>query len=82
MNNGNRDVREIVRDELLMREPILNALSPEPLTVPQLAAAIDRPAHEVMFWVMGLRRYGLVKEGKDMDDDGYYHYHVVERRAS
>ena len=78
MNTTNRDVREIVRDELLMRAPILKALSSAPLTVPELAAAIDRPAHEVMFWVMGLRRYGLVREVKEIDDDGYYRYQAVE----
>lgn len=82
MSTENREVREIVRDELLMRVPILKALGERPLTVPELAAAIDRPAHEVMFWVMGLRKYGRVREIKEVDDDGYFRYQVVEGRAS
>lgn len=82
MSTENRDVREIVRDELLMRASILKVLEAQPLTVPELAAAIDRPTHEVMFWMMGLRKYGQVREIKEIDDDGYFRYQAVEGRAS
>ena len=79
---GQRDVREIVRDEQLMRRRILAALKDGPLTVPELATALDRPSHEVMFWVMGLRKYGWVGEIKEVTDDGYYRYQMVEREGS
>jgi hypothetical protein len=79
---GNRDVREIVRDEQVMRRPILAALHDGPLTVPEIAAAIGRPSHEVMFWVMGLRKYGWLAEIKEVTEEGYHRYRVVEREGS
>jgi hypothetical protein len=77
-----RDVREIIRDEHVMRAPILEALADGPLTVPQIAAAIGKPTHEVVFWVMGLRKYGSVAEIKEVDDDGYFQYQTVPREGS
>jgi hypothetical protein len=79
---GQRDVREIVRDEQVMRRRILAVLADGPLTVPEIAAAIERPTHEVMFWVMGLRKYGWLVEDKEVNDDGYYRYQVAEREGS
>ena len=68
-----RDVREIVRDEPLMRGRILDAVSEGPLTVPELAHAVHRPSDEVMIWVAGLRKYGYLLESPT-DDAGYYRY--------
>ena len=79
---ANRSVREIVRDEQVMRRRILEALEDGPLTVPEIAAAVERPSHEVMFWVMGLRKYGWLGEIKEAADEGYYRYQVVEREGS
>ena len=74
-----RDVREIIRDEPLMRSRILEALAEGPLTVPELAAALSFPEREVMFWVMGLRKYGHVAEVAAGAADGYFRYQAVER---
>jgi hypothetical protein len=79
---GQRDVREVVRDEQVMRRRILEVLADGPLTIPEIAAAVERPTHEVMFWVMGLRKYGWVGEIKEVNDDGYFPYQVVEREGS
>lgn len=69
-----RDPREVIREEPLMHRPILEALGTDALTVPEIAARIKRPAHEVVYWLMGMRRYGHLVEVGDADDDGYYHY--------
>jgi hypothetical protein len=69
-----RDPREVIREEPLMHRPILDALGSDALTVPELAERIGRPAPEVVYWIMGMRRYGYVVEVGDADDDGYYHY--------
>jgi len=79
---GQRDIREVVRDEQVMRRRILAALADGPLTVPELASALERPTHEVMFWVMGLRKYGWLGEIKEVTDEGYFRYQVVEREGS
>lgn len=76
-----RDVREIIRDEHLMRRPILQALESGPLTIPQIAEAVGRPAHEVVYWVMGMRKYGYVTEIKEADEEGFYPYQAVEREG-
>ena len=70
----NRDVREVIREEPLMHRPILEALANGPLTVPEIAEAIARPSDEVMFWVMGMRRYAKLVELREPTDDGYFLY--------
>jgi hypothetical protein len=78
MSAALRDTREVIREEPLMHAPILAALAAGPLTVPEIAEAIGRPSHEVLFWVMGMRRYRILVEVPDADDDGYFHYAVKE----
>jgi hypothetical protein len=76
-----RETREIVREEPFMRSRILQALAGGALTVPEIAAAIDRPTHEAMYWVMGMRRYGYVREVKEAAVDGYFRYFAVEKET-
>ncbi|MFZ5596104.1 MAG: MarR family transcriptional regulator [Bacillota bacterium] len=74
MNKGTRDLREIIREEMLMADRIMAVLKDGPGTVPEIAAALGRPANEVMIWVSGLRRYGRVAETDEVTDEGYYRY--------
>jgi len=73
----NRDVREIIREEPAMHGQILRALDAGPLTVPEIALAINQPSEEVVFWVMGMRRYGRIVEIPEANDDGYFLYAKV-----
>jgi len=73
-----RDTREIIREEPVMHRPILDALAEGPLTVPELAEALGRPADEVLFWVMGMRRYGKLVEQPEANDEGYFQYARVD----
>jgi len=79
MSAPNREVREIVREETFMRIRILEALANGPLTVPEIAEAIGRPTHEAMYWVMGMRRYGQVRDAKEGAVDGYFRYFAVSK---
>ena len=79
MLRAEREVREIVRDEHLMRGRILKLLEGGALTIPEIAGALGRPSHEATYWVMGMRKYGFVREEKEVDDEGYYRYAAVER---
>jgi predicted Rossmann fold nucleotide-binding protein DprA/Smf involved in DNA uptake len=74
-----RDVREVIRDEPLMRDRLLELLGAGPLTVPELAAAGGLPEDEVMVWLMGLRKYGYVSE-RDATEGGHFRYAAVEGR--
>jgi predicted Rossmann fold nucleotide-binding protein DprA/Smf involved in DNA uptake len=76
-----RDVREIVREEPVMRARILAALRDGPLTVPEIAQAIDAPTSETVIWVMGMRRYGWLAEIKGATVDGYFQYERTGRVA-
>ncbi|MCL2490313.1 MAG: hypothetical protein FWF36_06280 [Propionibacteriaceae bacterium] len=69
-----REPREVIREEPLMHAPVLEAVAGGPLTVPQIAARINAPTQEVVYWVMGMRRFGLLVESKEADDDGYFSY--------
>lgn len=78
MDSQMRDPREVIRDEMFMRKQVLGALSDGPRTVPEIAEAIGSPVHEVMYWVMAARKYGLVAEVSDPEDD-YFQYTLVEK---
>jgi predicted transcriptional regulator len=74
-----RDRREIVREEQWMRLRILRELEGGAMTVPELAESLGRPPSEVVFWVMGLRKYGFIHEVKESEDDGYFRYRAAEK---
>lgn len=82
MNAPNRELREVIREEPVMRSRILELLRVEPRTVPEIAAAIGCPTHEVVFWVMGMRRYGHLREVKGVTDEGYFRYEAIEKDPS
>lgn len=79
MSTVKREMREVVREEMAMHGPILDALKEGPRTVPEIAEAIGRPTHEVVVWLMGMRRYGWLSEIKGSADDGYFRYQAEER---
>ena len=61
--DSDRDAREVIRDEPLMRSRIARALADGPAH--RARARRGRSASrsdEVMFWMMGLRKYGHVAE--------------------
>jgi predicted Rossmann fold nucleotide-binding protein DprA/Smf involved in DNA uptake len=74
-----RDIRDVVRDEPLVRDRLLELLAPGPMTVPELAAAAGLPAEEVMIWVMGMRKYGYVVEEKGSGRVFEYRYAAVRK---
>jgi hypothetical protein len=85
MSTTLRDPREIIREEPLMHLPILAALKNGPLTVPEIAGLIGCPSDEVLFWVMGMRRYGHVVEvisDTSPTDEGYFRYASVSQEAT
>ena len=74
-----REPREIIREEPLMHGDILRALSDGPHTVPEIAEASGKPSEEVVFWVMGMRRYGKLVELADPTDEGFFQYAAVRK---
>ena len=77
MTSALRDPREVIREELLMHDPIREAVAGGPATIAEIAERIGHPVHEVVYWVMGMRRYGHLIESSEADDDGYFRYRAV-----
>jgi len=80
MNDKVRDPREVIREEMFMRDRVLAALRDGPKTVPEIAEAMGSPVHEVMYWVMATRKYGYIEESKEPNEDDYYQYMLVESK--
>ena len=51
------------------------------MTVPEIAEAIGRPSDEVLFWVMGMRRYRRLVELPEPTDEGYFRYAIAGPEA-
>jgi predicted transcriptional regulator len=68
------DVKDNLKNFNQIKKSILAALKDEDLTVPQLAEKLQMPAHEVMYYLMSLLKFGLVQTGEIDDDDAYFYY--------
>ena len=74
-----RDPKEIIRDEMVWRDKIREILKKGPLTVMEVAEQLKFPAHEVMCWVMSMRKYGELVESGEATDDGFFRYRLMEK---
>ena len=73
-SEGKRGLAEVLRDEMVMKDRIVDLLREEPKTIPELAEALGYPSHEVLLWVMALWRYGTVAEVKSGRNEEYFKY--------
>ena len=73
-----RDLREVVHDEMIMKDRIAMILKEGPQTIPELAGAMGYPSHEVVIWLFAMRRYGKVEVVGKADVDGYFRYQLVK----
>ena len=67
-----KELLERNRAQTKTRKRIVQALEDGPKTVPEVAKATAMPSHEVLWKLMGMKKYGLVVEGEERD--GYYQY--------
>ena len=72
-------MREMMRDEMIMRDRIVAILKEGSKTVPEVAEALGAPEYETVYWMMAMRRYGMVEEIGRPDDDGYFKYEFREQ---
>ncbi len=71
-----QEARENLKAFTRMKKAILDALKDHELTIPQLAGKLNLPAHEVMFHLMSLLKYGFVETGPVDDNDEYFYYKI------
>lgn len=74
-----RDMLDIAQDEMIMRDRIAGILEQGPKTIPELAQTLGYSSREVVVWLFGMRRYGLVEEIGRADVDGYFQYELAKR---
>jgi hypothetical protein len=75
-----RDIREIVHEEMIMKDRLAKILKEGPRTIPELAEALGYPSHEVVVWLFAMRRYGEVEVVGKPDVDGYFKYDLVKNQ--
>ena len=71
-----QELLERSRAQTKTRKKIIQALEDGPKTVPEIAKVTVIPSHEVLWKLMGMKKYGLVVEGEERD--GYYQYALKE----
>jgi predicted Rossmann fold nucleotide-binding protein DprA/Smf involved in DNA uptake len=69
-----RGLAEVLRDEMIMKDKIVDLLQDEPKTIPEMAEALGYPSHEVLLWVMALWRYGTLVEVEKKRTAEYFQY--------
>jgi len=76
-----RNLREVLRDEMVERDRVASVLHDGPHTIPEIAEALHAPTTEVTKWVMAMRRYGRVRDLPKSRADDYYQYALTEGSA-
>ncbi len=71
-----RELVERNRQQSAIRKRITEALRNESRTVPELARELDQPSHEVLWHLMGMKKYGKVVEAEQVD--GYFKYQLID----
>ena len=78
LRKQNRDAVKTAQDLLKVqqaaRKALERALSGGPHTVPQLAQITGLPAHEVLWYVATMKKYGQVVEAGTDEANEYYLY--------
>jgi predicted transcriptional regulator len=52
----------LLREQKQFQQQICQVIRDEPKTVPEVAAATGKPAHEVLWYMAALKKYGIVVE--------------------
>jgi len=79
MNTAKRNMREVMRDEMIMKDRISVLLKNDGTkSIPEISEALGSPDHETVCWLMAMRRYGMVEEVGRPDLDGYFKYEFKE----
>ncbi|MGQ9834342.1 MAG: hypothetical protein ACUVRJ_11220 [Candidatus Villigracilaceae bacterium] len=70
--------QELLKAQQSARKALERALMGGPHSVPQLAKAVNLPAHEVLWHVAAMKKYGIVAEAGTDESGDYYLYRLVK----
>lgn len=72
----------MLKQQRAARKPLEKALQDGPRSVPQLAAQTGIPAHEVLWHIASMKKYGIVAEtGMDESGDYFLYSLAVEAKS-
>ena len=72
------NVKEQLKDFSKIKRQILTILKEGDKTIPELSQELKMPAHEVMYHLMSLLKYGFVETGEIDDMDEYFQYKIKD----
>jgi hypothetical protein len=73
--------QELLKAQQSARKALERALTGGPHSVPQLAQATHMPAHEALWHVAAMKKYGIVAEAGTDESGDYYLYRLVKEAA-
>ena len=74
--------QELLKSQQSARKALERTLTGGPHTVPQLAKAVNMPAHEVLWHVAAMKKYGIVAEAGTDESGDYYLYRLTKEAQS
>jgi len=74
--------QELLKAQQSARKTLERALTGGPHSVPQLAQAVNMPAHEVLWHVAAMKKYGIVAEAGTDESGDYYLYRLTKEAQS
>jgi len=76
--NAVQKAQELLKAQQSARKALERALTGRPHTVPQLAQVVNLPAHEVLWHIAAMKKYGIVAEAGTDESGDYYLYRLVK----
>ncbi len=73
-----RGLAEVMRDEMVMKDKIIDLLRDEPKTILEMAESLQCPSHDVLLWVMAMWRFGTVVEVEKGRTEEYFQYKLKQ----
>jgi len=70
--------QELLKAQQSTRKALERALTGSPHSVPQLAQVTSLPAHEVLWHVAAMKKYGIVAEAGTDESGDYYLYRLTK----
>ena len=77
-----RVAQDMLKEQLGIRKTLRRALQGGPYSVPQLAEEVGQPAHEVLWHIAAMKKYGDVVETGLDEDYEYYLYGLAKEVKS
>jgi len=77
-----KKAQSLLKEQQVARKAISRAMQGEPKSIPQIAEATGIPAHEVLWHVAAMKKYGEVAETGMDEDYEYYLYRLAKEAAS